>query len=797
MGTNNNNTNGGEEEDDEDDRTRDGDSNDVQPNEPNTIPLPEPASDAPPVWADRYLDHGLIGAGAMGVVRRVYDNHLERFVAMKITPATGREAPTLAALQHPAIVPIHDAGALEDGRAWFTMPLVAGRTLTEVLRTTHEHDLSPPNLRRLVGIVQTVAQAAAHAHQMGWVHRDLKPSNIMLGALGEVQVLDWGIAAAIGSRFVQVKGTPGFMSPEQAEPPGEVHGSLDVYALGALLYHALTGRPPYGGRSLDVLSALRERGPVPIEDVVPGRPDALVRTCQSAMTRDPTQRPTAHQFASALESWGAGEDRSEQAADMVEAARPAAATALHHATAARATEDEAAAALDALPREARASQKRRAWALLDIASEHEDRATLARIDAEQRLRAALEVCPDHPAAHRALADLARDQLDQAEDSGDRRAALRHASFLRLHDRGEHAAWLRGEAAVRLVTEPPGAEVEVSQVVVRDRRWVPDEGRVMGRTPCTLQLPVGSYRVTLRLAGRAPTVLPLRVRRGRDWDAGPHPIFLPPAELVGPGVAYVPAGWTTVGGDPDALDAVRATRVWIDGFLIQQHPVTHAQYVRFLDSIPLAQAKQLVPRHANSDIDDRDAFSVIHHDGGAWRLGATSDGTPIDPDWPVGLIDWWGACAYARWWSGVTGREWRLPHDLEWEKAARGTDGRVYPWGDHLEPEWTCMQESHHSGNFSRVAVHTLRWDVSPYDVRGLAGNVREWCLNEYRRLGPKTGSTVIVMPPSADEATFRVCRGGSWTSAARMCRSACRFASFPKRRLAGLGFRLVSPLNRG
>ncbi|MCA9541007.1 MAG: serine/threonine protein kinase, partial [Myxococcales bacterium] len=165
------------------------------------------------VFIDRYEVQDEIGRGGMGEVRRVYDALLDRTVAMKVlglpildNPIArarfAREAGITAGLQHPGIVPVHDRGELPDGRLWYTMREVLGRTLADVIADVHrvsgDHAWRDTpdgwNLRRLIETLLRVCEAMAYAHREGIVHRDLKPQNVMVGAFGEVQVMDWGLA---------------------------------------------------------------------------------------------------------------------------------------------------------------------------------------------------------------------------------------------------------------------------------------------------------------------------------------------------------------------------------------------------------------------------------------------------------------------------------------------------------------------------------------------------------------------------------------------------------------------------
>ncbi len=199
---------------------------------------------------------GVLGSGGMGTVYLARDRNLDREVALKVVQAgqaeagaaerTLREARILARLEHPGIVPVHDAGTLPDGRTWYVMKRVQGRRLDE-----HAAGLSLPDRLR---IVQRLGEAVAFAHANGVIHRDLKPANVMVGPFGEVLVMDWGVAKAgplppalsppsspregetPGTASGTVVGTPGYMAPEQER--GEidrVDERSDVYGLGRIL----------------------------------------------------------------------------------------------------------------------------------------------------------------------------------------------------------------------------------------------------------------------------------------------------------------------------------------------------------------------------------------------------------------------------------------------------------------------------------------------------------------------------------------------------------------------------------
>lgn len=183
------------------------------------------AAELPDLSGTRYTIVEEIGRGGIGVVYRAEDSQLGRSVAIKILD-DAREALVLASLEHPGIVPVHDAGLLPDGRSYYAMKLVRGARLDAFLEGAV---CLPERLR----VFRRICDPVAFAHSRGVVHRDLKPANIMVGQFGEVLVMDWGAPGV---------GTPAFMAPEQAS--GEVDARADVFALGKILEVMLRGETP-------------------------------------------------------------------------------------------------------------------------------------------------------------------------------------------------------------------------------------------------------------------------------------------------------------------------------------------------------------------------------------------------------------------------------------------------------------------------------------------------------------------------------------------------------------------------
>jgi hypothetical protein len=253
-------------------------------NDNGTPPLPEGTlgTEWPP-QAGRYRIEGKIAEGGMGVVLRAHDPELNRPLAIKVIKHefAGRvelerrfleEAQVTGQLQHPGVPPIHDIGRLEEGRLFFAMKLIRGRTLAELL---NEREGPAEGLPRWLAVFEQVCQAVGYAHSKGVIHRDLKPGNVMVGAFGEVQVMDWGLAKVLKSgrevmttqlaeastietarmgdseewtRPDTLLGTLPYMAPEQARGEvGRVDERADVFGLGAMLCVILTGQAPYRG----------------------------------------------------------------------------------------------------------------------------------------------------------------------------------------------------------------------------------------------------------------------------------------------------------------------------------------------------------------------------------------------------------------------------------------------------------------------------------------------------------------------------------------------------------------------
>ncbi|MCO5168363.1 MAG: protein kinase [Planctomycetes bacterium] len=446
-----------------------------------------------------------LGRGGMGSVWRARSLALGREVALKLLTAADDpelverfqlEARAAARLKHPNVVGVHEVG--REGRTWFlAMDLVEGESLRA--RIVRDGPLPP---REAARVLEAVGRALHHAHGLSVIHRDVKPHNIMLAADGTPLLTDFGLAKDIGASGVtatgDVLGTPAYMAPEQAMgDPARVDRRADVYALGATLYEALTGRPPFAGPSaMNVLRQVIEDEPSPPSRRRPGLDRDLEAICLKCLEKEPAARyDTAGLAAGDLARWLRHEPIAARRAGPIDRAvrwarrRPAATLAL---VLVALLSFGALAALvgarvnDARQREvARAEEARRLAAARAAALEAGERAARAPGSAFERRQAAQEaleaarawraLAPDAPEALARLRDAATrvgDLSRAAEDFGGALAAYTLASGLAPEDEplalAVRAAGALVAAAERRVVIDPHGELEALTAAVDAR-----------------------------------------------------------------------------------------------------------------------------------------------------------------------------------------------------------------------------------------------------------------------------------------------------------------------------------------
>jgi serine/threonine-protein kinase len=381
---------------------------------------------------------------------------------------------------------------------------------------------------------------------------------------------------------------------------------------------------------------------------------------------------------------------------------------------------------------------------------------------------ALGADPDHREAKEALARHYFAEVGFAEREGDRLQAMMHEKMVRLFDQGQFAAQLAREGTITIDTVPPGAQVDLYKFQEgEDLRLLPVFVRGLGITPvASATLELGSYLLVLKKEGFRDVRYPVSITRGAKLVAR---VALYTEEEIGPDFVYVPAGEFAMGGDSQAQSGVDAQQVSVDGFFISRFEVESVPYEEFLNDRSFQTADQAWKRSP------RESAS-----GGQYWV-REGDRVKITPGWdrfPALGLSWEDAEAFCGWlakkggrWTGV-----RMPTGAEWEKAARGVDGRIFPWGNYFD--WSFTKGGRSRPGRPRVEPGgAFPADESPYGVRDMAGSMREWC-SDFIQEGSEQ----------------RLSRGGVWAGLELVhFRSATRAGYVPNAAGAHLGIRLVRP----
>ncbi len=445
--------------------------------------------------------------------------------------------------------------------------------------------------------------------------------------------------------------------------------------------------------------------------------------------------------------------------------------------------------------EAREALREREWKAIEL-----------RARAVAKFHRGLGLDPGNGLARDELRRLYWEEYGAAESGGDLEALPGLKAQLELYSDGE--AGLDAGGSFQLSSTPEGAEAFLFRFEDQGLRRVPVpfhplRGRVetlgspqaqgvegpdvlalagsnsLGRTPLPrIELEQGSYLLVLRRPGQRDTRLPLYIGRGSEWL---NNLRLLSEQEIGEDFVYVPADNALLGGDRQAFQSLTRNpdkpETFVDGYLIGAHEITQAAYAEFLehqdcgrDGVDL----RFVPRR--SDVS-----------GPLWTRGPDAWSFEGDPQLPVHNISHADAVAYCAWRSHREGISYRLPTSEEWEKAARGVDGRFFVWGNEFEASF-CLNGFGRPGGAPLEAVGSYPYDSSVYGVQDLCGSVREFCENRFRYVDlPLYGR---------EESTLMEVRGGAWTYMTEVTyMRLCTRLAYPDTRVRPFfGFRLVKEL---
>ena len=710
-----------------------------------------------------------IARGGMGQIYFGEDPQLKRNVAVKVSsvseagedPRFSKEAEVLAQLAHPNIVPIYNIGVDAHSRPFYSMKLIKGRTLQAVLNQIRDGDAAASRdypRATLLTIFRKVCDAMMFAHSKGILHRDLKPENIMVGEYGEVLVMDWGLAKVLGEREEQgasvsrvndtgdygmtmegeVMGTPQYMSPEQAMGiVAELDQRSDIYSLGGILYAILTLRPPIDGTTLDeVLSKVKNgsisamvtkrggKGAVTVgapNAIGAEVPEALQAVTLKAMATDRNKRyVSVEAFAGDIERYQNG----------------------------FATHAEDAGTFKRIKLWVGRNKvlAGSAAAMLVVVSSFSAKVVVEGRKASEAL-----------ARLRDMAPLAASKAKDETAAGNFEEALRVVSYA-VQLQPENGTFLMGranvlqlmgrwEAAVKEYArcgDEPGARV--SQRFTQDLLAMQDKERAQARL----------YEALLK--------------EGRQGESAAY------AKLLGEEF-WKKHGETLLGSAKQEKEAMR---------LAKRDPSVIGELVEQLQ-------RKLLPVPRTEILLSKTELTV-----GEWKLYLRAEGylnAEALPDWqqpskdfeqndehPAVTVSWNDAKKFCEWLSKVTGKEWRLPTNAEWEAAVGTTK---YPWGEYYPPNWddgNYAVAADGKGDPAKVGVDGIKgtapvgsFKMNVLGFYDLGGNVAEWMWDG---LDEKTGKRVI--------------RGGGWNyGGAEYCPVAFRNFNIPESRYHDLGFRVA------
>ncbi len=706
------------------------------------------AIDGEMLGSDRYVALEIKNRSQERFLVEVLDRDLNRNAWMQVLRAEMgrsprpreaflREAQTLAGLTHPALPSVFDIGFLPSGEIYYTHRPPLGRPAS-VLATDESARIGQVEL--LLGLA-TAARAIDQAGRAGLHHPHLSSEHVAMGDDGDVQV--WG--------FVQGSG-----------PRGDRDAWPEVMGLGKVLYHLLAGLPPD-----EPLTPPRQRAPhrgIPVDLQV------LCLRC-FGLAEPSFSRPQG--FARALVSLLEGEGRRDEAERLVLQAEKAMKQAQAHTrTSLRLKGELGALATDPSLFHTLGAKSKRS-SLDDALNASRAAAEASSSQAEDHLVRALERNPRSLEALAGLSDLYFTRFREAENARDPRDMARWAAACRRVGPGRHDARILAPGSLTLTSPSPAATGFLSRMENKERRSLPGPARTLGNLPIEeFSLAPGSYLVRVEAPGRAPVLVPLCIRRGESLTLS---IPLLDAGEVGQDWVYIPPGPCELGGDPLRPEESPPLSVEVPPFLMARFPVTcgdFAAWIRDLAEKDPATADACLPRPSEGG----EPLWRLDPSGHMVATPGSSSAFSWHPRTPVVGITREQARAYARWLSARTGLPVRLPDSAEWEKAGRGADARIHPWGNRFDSAFCRMARSG-GGPPSPAPVGACLEDVSPYGVRDLAGGVMEWC----------EGS----MPGASHLAPVR---GGSWASDEAGCRLTRVVDELPQRRFLTVGFRLARDL---
>lgn len=770
-------------------------------------------------FSARYSLGKELAKGGVGVINQAFEKRLRRHLVVKrlidqeqasryVLEKFIEEAQITAQLEHPNIVPVHDMGTTSDGEVYFSMKYVGGESLKDVIKKLRKGDAATldafPRIRML-NLFQSVCMALAFAHDRGVIHRDIKPANIMIGDYGETIVLDWGVAKVLtrGSNEDEtepnvttnrgqsqeetqmglVTGTPAYMAPEQAAGRiDRLDQRTDIFALGILLYEILVFQSPFRKpNQRDTLRAVIVDAAPPFDSWqgAPPVPMKLAEICLKCIKKRPRERyqrveDIVQDLLAYLEGVEDVDRRRRMSQSHFKAGLDAVRLFEDINQKVQAIQSDLREATWNTPTFAPLEQRRKLWSLDARRAALEVQAQKAFAESVGRLSEAVSLDQDNTDAAEELARLYWLKLKECESEGDMVSAIFYRDAVTRFDRGLFTERLKGEGTLIVQSNPIEASVFVAQVMEVDLRATPLPPVDIGRTPILhYSLREGNWLVTVSKPGYADLRYPIRIRRGETSEID---CTLLESQEVGEHYLHIPSGPCIVGGDPVCPSALVPTMVQVDNFMMARYPVTCAEYLAFLqaqDQIDPQATQRRVPR-----LSAKGGFLWQRNAERAFTLPKVDNrGFSWAPHFPVVGISFMDAIAFCEWYGKAMKLSVRLPTEYEWEKAARGTDERHYPWGDQFDALF-CKTADSRIGAPALENVGSFAYDCSPYGVYDMAGLVSEYCGTDFSANDSRKvvrGGNYASQGSTESRATYRAAADRNTPSLRIGFRMACDF----------------------
>jgi formylglycine-generating enzyme required for sulfatase activity/tRNA A-37 threonylcarbamoyl transferase component Bud32 len=713
-----------------------------------------------------------LGEGGMAIVYKAYDTNLERDVAIKVirTDMIGpamlgqmlkrfeREAKSLAKMKHRDIVSIYEYGDHE-GSPYLVMEYLQGGTLKTLTGR-------PIPYQDAAKLLLPIARALDYAHKRGVLHRDVKPANILINEDGDPLLSDFGIAKMLESgQETQLTGTgvgigtPEYMAPEQWT--GKVLPQTDIYALGIVLFELITGSKPFTADTPAAILLKQANDPLPRpKDFAPDLPDEVEKVLFKALAKQPEDRyPVMGEFAKALEQLSA---KSGQAS--VE-------------TLVRPPDDEEQD--DRVAKHPRRAAEGAVQTLVEMAQDYQAEGNLT--GAADLYRRALEKCPADTTQAQEI-QAAMEKLDIPLQKQPAATPAPQGTPSRDRQAAPVASSPRSPIASRPGSSPSEpSKSRSTRASIPVRAWV--LAGVVGLLVIGAVIIGGIIAAGSAYAGQ-------EIMAEIMTSSTPSETLTPSQKpTITPGIGstqvsakdgmvmiYVPAGDFEMGSTNGESDEEPVHTVYLDTFWIDRTEVTNSMFQAFVDATGYKTDAE------------KDGASYVIMDG-SWEDTAGVDwqhpqgsGSSLSGlgNHPVVHVSWNDASAYCEW----AGK--RLPSEPEWEKAARGTDGRTYPWGESINSSLANYKMD--VGGTAEVGSYPD--GTSPYGALDLAGNVWEWAQDWYGE--NYYSSSPDSNPSGPSSGDYRVLRGGSWSADEDRARSAERSTLVPNVTSSDSGFRCAT-----